>query len=49
MTHGFASGEALTLVETFDGGVTWSDVNLGSQNSSSPFYTFFARTRKTIL
>src|SRR6478672_9646727 len=26
-THGFASGEALTLIETFDGGVTWSDVD----------------------
>src|SRR5215217_3613474 len=42
-THGLASGEALTLVETFDGGVTWRDVNLGSQNSSSPFYDVLCR------
>ena len=35
-THGFASGEALTLVETFDGGVTWQDVDLGT--STDPLY-----------
>src|SRR5262245_34286196 len=32
-THGFAAGEALTLIETFDGGATWSDVNLGSTST----------------
>jgi hypothetical protein len=36
-THGFASGESLTLIETFDGGATWSDVNLGS-TSTDPLY-----------
>ncbi len=36
-THGFASGEALTLIETFDGGVTWRNVDLG-RTSTDPFY-----------
>jgi len=39
-THGFASGEALTLIETFDGGATWSDVNLGS-TSTDPLYNTY--------
>jgi len=42
-THGLASGEALTLVETFDGGVTWRNVVLGSQTSGSPFYNVLCR------
>jgi photosystem II stability/assembly factor-like uncharacterized protein len=36
-THGFASGESLTLIETFDGGATWSDVDLGT-TSTDPLY-----------
>lgn len=39
-THGFASGEALTLIETFDGGATWSNVDLGS-TSSDPLYNAY--------
>jgi photosystem II stability/assembly factor-like uncharacterized protein len=39
-THGFASGEALTLIETFDGGVTWRDVDLGS-TSTDPLYNTY--------
>lgn|GEM_PF-2564261 len=35
-THGFASGESLTLVETLDGGATWQNVILGS--STDPLY-----------
>jgi photosystem II stability/assembly factor-like uncharacterized protein len=35
-THGFATGEALTLVETLDGGATWENVTLGS--STDPLY-----------
>jgi Photosynthesis system II assembly factor YCF48 len=42
-THGLASGEALTLVETFDGGVTWREVVLGSQSSGSPFYNVLCK------
>src|SRR4051794_4228202 len=34
VTHGFASGEALTLIETFDGGVTWRNVNLGTTSTN---------------
>jgi photosystem II stability/assembly factor-like uncharacterized protein len=48
-THGFASGEALTLVETFDGGVTWSDVTWAAKTRAVLSTTFFARMRKTIL
>ena len=36
-THGFAAGESLTLVETFDGGMTWRDVSLPS-SSEDPLY-----------
>lgn len=36
-THGFAAGESLTLVETFDGGTTWRDVVLPS-SSTDPLY-----------
>ena len=35
-THGFAAGESLTLIETFDGGATWRDVELGT--STDPLY-----------
>jgi photosystem II stability/assembly factor-like uncharacterized protein len=35
-THGFAAGESLTLIETFDGGATWGDVELGT--STDPLY-----------
>lgn len=38
--HGFASGEALTLVETFDGGASWRDVDLGS-TSTDPLYNTY--------
>ena len=41
-THGFASGEALTLIETFDGGVTWRNVDLG-RTSTDPFYNVYCR------
>ncbi len=40
-THGFVSGNGLTLLETFDGGATCRDVNLGS--STSPFYNVVCR------
>lgn len=36
-THGFASGEGLTLVETFDGGATWREVDLPG-TSTDPLY-----------
>jgi len=36
-THGFAAGESLTLLETFDGGATWRDVSLPS-TSQEPLY-----------
>ena len=39
-THGLASGEALTLIYTSDGGVTWSDVDLGS-TSTDPLYNTY--------
>lgn len=39
-THGFASGEALTLIETFDGGATWRDVDLGT-TSTDPLYNTY--------
>ena len=42
-THGLASGEALTLVETFDGGLTWRDVNLGSPDTANPFYNVLCK------
>ncbi len=35
-THGFATGQALTLLETLDGGATWKNVVLGS--STDPLY-----------
>ena len=41
-THGFASGESETLVETFDGGATWRNINLGVA-PSDPFYNVFCR------
>ena len=41
-THGFASGESLTLVETFDAGATWRDVDLGS-TSTDPLYNVYCR------
>ncbi|MEO7725519.1 MAG: YCF48-related protein [Chthoniobacterales bacterium] len=36
-THAFASGDVLTLVETLDGGITWSDVDLPG-SSTGPLY-----------
>ena len=41
-THGFASGEARTFIETFDGGVTWNSVNIGA-STSDPFYNTYCR------
>ena len=41
-THGFASGESETLVETSDGGGTWHNVNLGI-SPSDPFYNVYCR------
>ena len=41
-THGFASGESETLVETSDGGGTWHKVNLGIA-PSDPFYNVYCR------
>jgi photosystem II stability/assembly factor-like uncharacterized protein len=41
-THGFASGESLTLIETFDAGATWRDVDLGS-TSTDPLYNVYCR------
>ena len=41
-THGFASGESETLIETFDGGATWRNVNLGV-SPSDPFYNVYCR------
>ena len=41
-THGFASGESETLVETSDGGATWHKVNLGI-SPSDPFYNVYCR------
>jgi len=36
-THAFAVGTGLTMIETFDGGLTWTDVNLPSQYTD-PLY-----------
>jgi photosystem II stability/assembly factor-like uncharacterized protein len=41
-THSFAAGESETLIETFDGGVTWRNVNLGV-SPSDPFYNVYCR------
>jgi photosystem II stability/assembly factor-like uncharacterized protein len=41
-THGFASGESETLIETSDGGATWRNVNLGI-SPSDPFYNVYCR------
>ena len=41
-THGFASGESETFIETFDGGATWHNVNLGV-SPSDPFYNVYCR------
>jgi photosystem II stability/assembly factor-like uncharacterized protein len=41
-THGFASGESETLVETSDGGGTWHNVNVGI-SPSDPFYNVYCR------
>lgn len=40
-THGLASGEAYTLVETFDAGATWRNVILGT--ATDPFYNILCR------
>jgi photosystem II stability/assembly factor-like uncharacterized protein len=39
--HALASGEALTLIETFDGGGTWNTVDFGI--STDPFYNVLCR------
>src|ERR1051325_434423 len=39
--HSLASGEALTLIETFDGGGTWNTVDFGI--STDPFYNVLCR------
>ena len=41
-THGFASGESRTLIETFDGGATWQSANVGA-STSDPFYNVYCR------
>lgn len=41
-THGFASGEYATLVETFDGGATWRNVALGLF-PTNPLYNVYCR------
>ncbi|MGI8897013.1 MAG: YCF48-related protein [Pyrinomonadaceae bacterium] len=41
-THGFASGEYGTFIETFDGGATWRNVNLNIF-PSDPFYNVYCR------
>ena len=47
-THGLASGDALTLVETFDGGLTWRDVNLGSPDAGNSFYNVLCKDPQKI-
>ncbi|MBA3726991.1 MAG: hypothetical protein H0W86_11200, partial [Armatimonadetes bacterium] len=46
-THGFASGEYFTLIETFDGGVTWRNVNLGVTPNTNPFYNVYCTNANT--
>ncbi|MDQ3197831.1 MAG: YCF48-related protein [Verrucomicrobiota bacterium] len=45
-THGFAAGTGLTLVETFDGGVIWRDVNLAGFDEN-PFYNVYCSDANT--
>ena len=40
-THGLASGESLTLLETLDSGATWKNIILGT--STDPFYNVLCR------
>ncbi len=42
-THGFASGEHETFIETFDGGATWHNANLGISPTTDPFYNTYCR------
>ena len=42
-THGFASGERETFIETFNGGATWQNANLGVSPTSDPFYNTYCR------
>ena len=42
-THGFASGESETFIETFDGGATWQNANLGISPTTDPFYNTYCR------
>jgi photosystem II stability/assembly factor-like uncharacterized protein len=45
-THGFAAGTGLTLIETFDGGATWRDVNLAGFQDN-PFYNVYCSDANT--
>lgn len=47
-THGFASGEGLTLLETFDGGATWSDVDLAGY-PTDPYYNVVCRDQNNCM
>jgi photosystem II stability/assembly factor-like uncharacterized protein len=42
-THGFASGEHGTFIETFDGGGTWQNANLPITPTTEPFYNTYCR------
>jgi photosystem II stability/assembly factor-like uncharacterized protein len=41
-THALASGEAVTLIETFDAGATWRNVDLQGE-SAEPYYNVLCR------
>jgi photosystem II stability/assembly factor-like uncharacterized protein len=45
-THGFAAGDSITLVETFDGGATWRDVIL-ENGSTEPLYNAYCLDSQT--
>lgn len=45
-THAFAAGTGLTLIETFDGGATWRDVDLAGFETE-PFYNVYCSDANT--
>jgi len=45
-THGFAAGTGLTLIETFDAGATWRDVDLAGFETE-PFYNVYCSDANT--
>ena len=47
-THGFASGEGLTLLETFDAGATWHDVALAGFDTD-PYYNVVCSDANTCI